>query len=88
MMRAAPLRTKNNFLGALMFFTTAALFSALAGSKLYLDPGSGSILIQLLIAAAAAAGIFFATSWRRIKGFFRRKKGEAAQPQEEEEDDD
>ena len=71
-----------------MFFSTALLISASTGAKLYLDPGSGSILIQLLIAAVAAAGIFFATSWRKIKKVFRRKSGEANTAREEDEDDD
>jgi len=34
---------------------------------LYLDPGSGSFLIQLLIASLAGAGIAIAISWGRIK---------------------
>jgi hypothetical protein len=32
---------------------------------LYIDPGSGSMLIQLLIGAAVAVGVFF----RKIKNF-------------------
>jgi len=71
-----------------MLFSTALLISAFTGAKLYLDPGSGSILIQLLIAAVAAAGIFLATSWRRIKKMFRRKNGEADTAREEDADDD
>jgi hypothetical protein len=71
-----------------MFFSTAVLISAFTGAKLYLDPGSGSILIQFLIAAVAAAGIFFATSWRRIKKIFHRKSGESDAAREEDEDDD
>jgi hypothetical protein len=39
---------------------------------LYLDPGSGSILIQLIIASALGAALIFKTSWSRIKGFFRK----------------
>ncbi len=41
---------------------------------LYLDPGSGSFLIQLLIAGVAGAGLAIAVSWARIKRFFNRKK--------------
>ncbi len=41
---------------------------------LYLDPGSGSFLIQLLIAGVAGAGLAIAVSWTRIKRFFNRKK--------------
>jgi hypothetical protein len=37
---------------------------------LYLDPGSGSFLIQLLIAAIAGIGIAIAASWSKIKRLF------------------
>jgi hypothetical protein len=40
----------------------------------YLDPGSGSFLIQLLIAGLAGAGIAVAISWGRIKRLFKRNK--------------
>lgn len=41
---------------------------------LYLDPGSGSFLIQLLIAGIAGAGIAIAISWGRIKRLFKKNK--------------
>ena len=41
---------------------------------LYLDPGSGSFLIQLLIAGLAGLGLAIAVSWTRIKRFFNKKK--------------
>jgi len=41
---------------------------------LYLDPGSGSFLIQLLIAGLAGASIAIAASWSRIKRWLNRKK--------------
>ncbi|HVM72782.1 MAG TPA: hypothetical protein VMT91_13555 [Anaerolineales bacterium] len=53
---------------------------------LYLDPGSGSFLIQLLIAGLAGAGIAIAVSWGRIKRFFSKKK--QADVDKEDEDDD
>jgi hypothetical protein len=43
---------------------------------LYLDPGSGSFLLQLLIAGLAGIGIALGASWARIKRFFSRKKNE------------
>ena len=46
---------------------------------LYIDPGSGSYLIQALVAAALGAAFFIKTSWWRIKMFFRRKKGNSDQ---------
>lgn len=34
---------------------------------LYLDPGSGSILIQLAVAALLGAGFFIRSQWAKIK---------------------
>ena len=48
----------------------------------YLDPGSGSFLIQLLIAALLGMGIALRASWSKIKGWFGIK------PKADEEDDD
>jgi hypothetical protein len=48
----------------------------------YLDPGSGSILIQILIAALLGLGIVIRASWGRIKGWFGIK------PKVEEDDDE
>jgi hypothetical protein len=36
----------------------------------YLDPGSGSFLIQLAIAALLGLGIAIRASWGTIKGWF------------------
>ncbi len=54
---------------------------------LYLDPGSGSFLVQLLIASAAGLVIFFATSWRRIKRLFSKNKTQNDESDDEDEDD-
>ena len=42
----------------------------------YLDPGSGSFIIQILIAAFLGLGVALRASWGRIKEFFGRKKSE------------
>jgi hypothetical protein len=36
----------------------------------YLDPNSGSLLIQMLIAALLGGGIFIRSQWERIKKWF------------------
>ncbi|MEW6083067.1 MAG: hypothetical protein AB1607_00580 [Chloroflexota bacterium] len=36
----------------------------------YLDPGSGSFLIQLAIAALLGLGVALRASWGKIKGWF------------------
>jgi hypothetical protein len=55
---------------------------------LYLDPSSGSILLQLLIAGLAGAALFIGTSWKRLRAFFRRRKFQPAFEDQEDEDDD
>jgi hypothetical protein len=49
------------------------LLIGLAAPPAYLDPGSGSFLIQLVIAGALGAALAIRMSWKRIKGMFRRK---------------
>jgi len=49
--------------------------------RMYLDPGSGSFLLQILIATIAGAGIFLATYWRKVRDFFARKYGKKQDPQ-------
>ncbi len=51
---------------------------------LYLDPGSGSFLIQLLIAALLGASVAIGASWSKIKKFLRIKP----KPTEESTDDE
>lgn len=43
---------------------------------LYVDPGSGSYLIQVIIAAILGALFYFKTIWWKIKSFFHRPKKE------------
>jgi len=50
----------------------------------YLDPGSGSFLIQLLIAALLGLGGAGRASWGRIKGWF----GIKSKPKDDDEDDE
>ncbi len=48
----------------------------------YLDPGSGSFIIQIAIAALLGLGVALRASWGKIKGFFGKKT------KSEDEDDD
>ncbi|MCB0358545.1 MAG: hypothetical protein KDD44_02885 [Bdellovibrionales bacterium] len=34
----------------------------------YIDPGTGSLLVQLLLAGVAGVGVFFKVMWRRVTG--------------------
>ena len=40
----------------------------------YLDPGSGSFLIQILIAALLGIGVAIRASWSKIKKFFGKDR--------------
>ncbi len=48
----------------------------------YLDPGSGSLIIQIAIAALLGLGVALRASWSKIKGWFGGKQ------KSEEEDND
>lgn len=39
----------------------------------YLDPGSGSLIVQMIIAALIAIPLAFKGGWQKIAGFFRKK---------------
>ncbi len=47
-----------------------SILGILARPASYLDPGSGSYLLQLLIAGALGAAFAVRLYWTRIKGFF------------------
>lgn len=42
----------------------------------YLDPGSGSIIIQLIIGAVLGLGVVVRVFWGKIKGFITRNNAE------------
>jgi hypothetical protein len=50
----------------------------------YLDPGSGSFLIQLAIAAVLGLAVAFRAYWTKIKGWF----GIKSKPAEDDDDTD
>ncbi|MEM3366610.1 MAG: hypothetical protein QXM93_09355 [Candidatus Methanomethyliaceae archaeon] len=41
--------------------------------KMYLDPGSGSLFLQLLIATLAGFSMLIASRWAKIKHFFKKR---------------
>ena len=54
---------------------------------LYLDPGSGSFLIQLLIAAIAGLSIAVGANWRKLKRLLGKNKKKTKTDDEEDEDE-
>lgn len=45
---------------------------------LYIDPGSGSYLVQMIIAGVLAGVFYFKSLWWKIKTFFGRTKKDDA----------
>lgn len=41
---------------------------------LYIDPGSSSMIIQMIVAGALGAVFFIKNGWYKIKSFFTGKK--------------
>jgi hypothetical protein len=54
------------------------------GVLLYLDPGSGSTIIQLLVAGLFASLFFIKVYWKKITGFIKRPKD--SQPEDQSDD--
>ena len=67
-----------------MMLLTSHLWAALASPDLYLDPGSGSMLLQLLLAAILGAGILLRTQWGKITSLFKRKNDADEEIEDEE----
>ncbi|GJQ36881.1 MAG: hypothetical protein HS100_17805 [Anaerolineales bacterium] len=54
--------------------------------SLYLDPGSGSIVLQMIIAAILGAGVLVRSQWARIKRWFGGKPADEDDAEDGEDD--
>ncbi|KKB12912.1 hypothetical protein VE25_04985 [Devosia geojensis] len=54
----------------------AVLFTAalVAPAHAYLDPGTGSMILQAIVGAVAVAGATLSVYWGKVKSLFSRKK--------------
>ena len=50
----------------------------------YLDPGTGSMVVQGMIAAIAAGAVALKLYWKRLKSVFGRKPAAGAEEKQEE----
>lgn len=72
-----------NNLETIRVLANAVLASgALGRPAQYLDPGSGSYLLQLLIAGILGALFALRLYWKRIKGFFLKLLGRGVDEEE------
>lgn len=51
--------------------------------SMYLDPGSGSIILQILLGVLLSVAVFFRLFWGKIKNLFGKGNSEAAADTEE-----
>ena len=56
-----------------MIVFASNILTGLASPKPYLDPGSGSVLLQLLLAALLGIGLVVRSQWSKIKSMFKGK---------------
>jgi len=65
---------------------TGLLFSPLEGTNAYLDPGSGSLILQVILAVLLGGFFIIRSYWNKIidgvrKIFSRQEKGEENEPE-------
>jgi hypothetical protein len=56
----------------------ASLVLAAGPAWAYIDPGTGSLLVQSALAIIAVAMVAGRSAWHRVKGFFSRRRDDAA----------
>jgi hypothetical protein len=54
----------------------ANLFAPPASNAAYLDPGSGSIIIQVVMAVLLGGALILKVYWKKITSFFNKTKDE------------
>lgn len=57
-----------------IIFAVAWLLIFAPDAFAYLDPGTGSLIVQSLVAAVAATGFAIRLYWRRIRAWFSRSE--------------
>jgi len=61
---------------------TAIILGPLGKAQAYLDPGSGSFIIQLVIGVLLGGAVAMRAYWSKIKDFFSRNKTEDSQAEQ------
>jgi hypothetical protein len=70
------------FLGPHVSRLAEAVHGPIRSGLAYLDPGSGSFLLQLLLAGILGGLFVLRSQWSRLKGFFRRVFSRGQKPDE------
>lgn len=55
-----------------LFYITLLISLSSNPAYAYLDPGTGSMILNLIVGAAAGALTFASVFWQKIKNFFKK----------------
>lgn len=58
---------------ARILIAACALLLAPRNAWAYIDPGSGGMVLQVIVGAVVGVGVALKMSWRRILGWFGRR---------------
>lgn len=58
----------------LVVLVSLAVVAAEAPAHAYLDPGTGSVLFQVLVGGVAAVGVIVKLFWHNLSAPFRRRR--------------
>jgi len=56
-------------------------FSTQTIAQAYIDPGTGTIILQALIGGIVSAGVAVSLYWKKFKSFFSKKKNDEKKPE-------
>ena len=79
-------RQKSNILKDILYLSFVlnfVLYLFPVNALAYLDPGSGSYVVQILIASLAGIGFFVKTYWKQIKGIFSQRNKNSKEKSDE-----
>ena len=62
----------NPFVSTVIIRQLIVLIGSLNKDLAYLDPGSGSFILQILLATLLASLLFFKSFWRKVIGIFKK----------------
>lgn len=56
-----------------ILFICSSIILTTTNANAYIDPGSGSIILQAIIGVIAAGGLTIKIYWNKLKDLFRKK---------------
>ena len=67
----------------IIYFACLILLLPELSAKAYVDPGAGSVLLQLILGGAAGLALIFKLYWNRIRNLFQKKTQDKIDVKEE-----